>query len=401
MATTRRTRRWRAWILLPEHRLPLVSDGRLRAGDESGDRPCEHDGRPAAGRLRLPGRDAAQSQAGSHGGPGADGVVERQLRALLPATGVPVPVVLPREPGGRAVARRSRRNRRGVEPCPDLRADRRDLRQEYRDYPVASKLPSVSLANIGDTFDVREILFPLTSAGRGDAYGVELFVEKRLTSKIYGQTNLAFSRTRHAALDGVMRPGSFDYPFVFNVTGGYRLTEMGDLHARRGARGRPYTPYDEAVSSAQYRGIYDLTRVNGERGPAYARIDVRVDRTFAVGGRPFNRVLRRPEPHEPPQLRRLQLESPDQCARRQTSSRGCSRSSGSIGGSRTAARCARGGRGGRAYGAVRDRSPAAGPRRSGTGDRHPKRRRARPRSAAAERPSFPRAAGAPIRARRE
>ena len=147
----------------------------------------------------------------------------------------------------------------------------------------------MSLANIGDTFDVREILFPLTSAGRGDAYGVELFVEKRLTSKVYGQTNLAFSRTRHAALDGVLRPGSFDYPFVFNVTGGYRITPKWEISTRVAVLGgRPYTPYDEAVSAAQYRGVYDLTRVNGERGPAYARIDVRVDRTFTVGGQPLN-----------------------------------------------------------------------------------------------------------------
>ena len=47
--------------------------------------------------------------------------------------------------------------------------------------PVASDLPTVSLANIGDTFDVREILFPLTSAGEGYSEGVEFFVEKRLT----------------------------------------------------------------------------------------------------------------------------------------------------------------------------------------------------------------------------
>jgi hypothetical protein len=174
-------------------------------------------------------------------------------------------------------------------PSTDLRATVEVYAKKYRDYPVAATLPSVSLANIGDTFDVREILFPLTSAGRGDAYGVELFVEKRLSSKIYGQTNLAFSRTRHAALDGLLRPGSFDYPFVFNVTGGYRLTPKWEISTRVAALGgRPYTPYDEAVSAAQYRGVYDLTRVNGERGPAYARIDLRVDRTFTVGGQPLN-----------------------------------------------------------------------------------------------------------------
>jgi hypothetical protein len=174
-------------------------------------------------------------------------------------------------------------------PSPDLRASVEVYGKRYRDYPVAATLPSVSLANIGDTFDVREILFPLTSAGRGEAYGVELFLEKRLTAKLYGQGNLSFSRTRHAALDGVLRPGSFDYPFVFNLTGGYRLTPKWELSSRVAVLGgRPYTPFDEAISAAQRRGVFDLTRVNGERGPNYARVDLRLDRTFTLRGEPVN-----------------------------------------------------------------------------------------------------------------
>jgi hypothetical protein len=154
---------------------------------------------------------------------------------------------------------------------------------------VASDLPTVSLANIGDTFDVREILFPLTSAGEGHSEGVEFFVEKRLTSKLYGQGNLSFSRTRHAGLDRVLRPGSFDYPFVFNLLGGYRLSSAWEVSARLSfLSGRPFTPYDQAVSTAQRRGVYDLTRVNAERAPDYARVDIRVDRTFTVGGQPLN-----------------------------------------------------------------------------------------------------------------
>ena len=55
--------------------------------------------------------------------------------------------------------------------------------------------------------------------------------------------------------------------------------------------GRPYTPYDQAVSTAQRRGVYDLTRVNAERAPDYGRVDLRVDRTFTVGGQPLNIFL--------------------------------------------------------------------------------------------------------------
>ena len=174
-------------------------------------------------------------------------------------------------------------------PDADLRVTAEAYRKNYTDYPVAGDLPTVSLANIGDTFNVREILFPLTSTGEGHSEGVEFFVEKRLSSRLYGQGNLSFSRTRHAGLDGVLRPGSFDYPFVFNLLGGYRLSPVWELSARVSfLSGRPFTPYDQAESTAQRRGVYDLTRVNAERAPDYARIDIRLDRTFTAGGQPLN-----------------------------------------------------------------------------------------------------------------
>ncbi len=174
-------------------------------------------------------------------------------------------------------------------PQSGLRMTAEGYHKKYRDYPVARDLPEVSLANIGDTFNVRETLFPLVGAGKGDSVGVEVFVEKRLTSKLYGQSNIAFSRTRHAGLDGVLRPGSFDYPVVFNAIGGYRLTDTWELSVRASfLSGRPYTPYDEETSTAQRRGVYDLSRVNAERAPAYARVDIRVDRTFRVKGTTLN-----------------------------------------------------------------------------------------------------------------
>ena len=51
--------------------------------------------------------------------------------------------------------------------------------------------------------------------------------------------------------------------------------------------GRPYTPYDVVLSTAQRREVYDLANVNALRAPDYFRFDVRVDRTFNVRGQPF------------------------------------------------------------------------------------------------------------------
>ena len=154
-------------------------------------------------------------------------------------------------------------------------------RKNYKDYPVSSQFPTLSLASVGDTFATRDILFPLTSAGRGRVQGIELFAEKKFTSRWFGQANLAWSRTRQAGLDGVLRPGTFDYPVVFNVVGGYRLNPKWEFSSRFVyLSGRPFTPFDEAASRAQRRGIFDLTRVNAERAPDYLRLDLRADYTF-------------------------------------------------------------------------------------------------------------------------
>lgn len=171
---------------------------------------------------------------------------------------------------------------------PTLRVTLEAYRKNYKDYPAARDVPQLSFANIGDTFNVRDILMPLVSAGRGRAEGIELFMEKKFTDKWFGQANLAVSSSRHAGLDGVLRPGSFDYPLVANFVGGYRLTKNWEFSARFAyLSGRPFIPFDETLSRQQRRGVFELDRVNAERLPAYMRVDIRLDRTFTVRDKPL------------------------------------------------------------------------------------------------------------------
>ena len=161
-------------------------------------------------------------------------------------------------------------------------------RKNYKDYPVALQFPQLSFANVGDTFDVRDILYPMTSAGRGHAHGIELFAEKKFSRKWFGQANLAVQQTRHGGLDEIRRPGAFDYPVILNLVGGYRLDRKWELATRFGyLAGRPFTPFDQALSTNQRRGVFDLTRVNSERAPDFYRLDIRVDRTFMVNEKPL------------------------------------------------------------------------------------------------------------------
>lgn len=174
------------------------------------------------------------------------------------------------------------------EISPTLRFTVEAYAKNYKDYPTALEYPSLSLANVGDTFDVSSLLFPITSAGRGRVRGIEFFLEKKFRDKWFGQANLSFSRTRHAALDQVFRPGSFDYPVIANFVGGYRLNSKWELSTRASfLSGRPFTPFNVEESTRQRRPIFDLNRVNDERAPDYFRLDVRVDRTFTVRDKPL------------------------------------------------------------------------------------------------------------------
>jgi len=163
-------------------------------------------------------------------------------------------------------------------PRPDLKVSVEAYIKRYSDYPVSDDHPTFSLANAGDDYSISGYLFPMVSAGRGEARGVEFYLQKKLVDRLYGQISYSFSRARYAGLDGVMRPGSFDIPNVLSVVGGYKLSDAWECSAKfTYATGRPFTPLDLAASAAQNRLILDVARTNAERLPDYHRLDVRAD----------------------------------------------------------------------------------------------------------------------------
>jgi hypothetical protein len=156
--------------------------------------------------------------------------------------------------------------------------------KNYRDYPVSTEYPTLSLANMIDTLGQQFLWIPLISQGTGTARGIEVFGQTHVGSHILGQANIAYSRAEYAGLDGIKRPGNFDYPIVANCAGIYQTGRRYEASWRyEYSTGRPYTPYLLNVAAAQDRPIYDLNRVNALRGPAYSRLDLQFDRTFLIG----------------------------------------------------------------------------------------------------------------------
>ncbi len=169
-------------------------------------------------------------------------------------------------------------------PSPDLKLSVEAYQKNYADYPVSVEYPMLSLANIGDQESVAGLLVPMTSQGRGRARGIEVFLQKKLTGAMYGQVSYSYSKVRHAALDGIFRPGGFDSPHTLATILGYRLGPRWEMSTRfTFATGRPYTPALLDASYAQNRWIDDLSRVNAARLPDFQRLDLRVDRKFQWG----------------------------------------------------------------------------------------------------------------------
>ncbi len=169
-------------------------------------------------------------------------------------------------------------------PHPSVRLTVEGYAKRYKDYPVSIQYPQLSFANEGDTFDVRDVLYPMASVGRGQVRGVEFFAEKKSPGRWFGQLNLSYSRARHAGLDQILRPGAYDRPIVFNAVGGRRLGSKWELGLRMSyLTGRPRTPFNLALSRAQRRAIFDLDRLNAERYSPFFTLDLRVDRSFRRG----------------------------------------------------------------------------------------------------------------------
>jgi hypothetical protein len=158
--------------------------------------------------------------------------------------------------------------------------------KNYRDYPVSSQYPSLSLANMVDDLGQQMLWIPLISQGTGVARGVELSATGHIGRRFTSLVNLAYARSEYAGMDRVLRPGNFDYPVVLNTSGTYRTPRRYEFSWRYSyTSGKPYTPFLLQQSMEQNRPIYNLSKINGVRGPVYSRLDYEMDRSFRVGDR--------------------------------------------------------------------------------------------------------------------
>ena len=165
---------------------------------------------------------------------------------------------------------------------PDTKVSLEGYFKRYFDYPASLTRPYLVMANTGAGFGGSEEGFasfgldPLVSAGQGEAYGVELFAQKKLSEiPCYGTVSVSYDVSRFKALDGVYRPSSFDQRWIINVGGGYIMDQHWEFSAKfRYAMGRPYTPFN--ADGTQQAELYNSARIASNHS-----LDLRVDRRWA------------------------------------------------------------------------------------------------------------------------
>lgn len=170
---------------------------------------------------------------------------------------------------------------------PELKVQIEAYGKRYGDYPVRRYRPQAVLSPNGFddvTTDIPFGLEPLASTGTGEAYGVELFAQKKLgATPWYGQASVSLNRTRFTALNGVATRGAFDTPVLANAVFGWRPNARWELATRlRASSGLPYTPF---ATTGALAGTLDFTQYNARRLGTFFAADVRIDRRLLIRGR--------------------------------------------------------------------------------------------------------------------
>ncbi|WP_423148415.1 TonB-dependent receptor [Rubrolithibacter danxiaensis] len=168
-------------------------------------------------------------------------------------------------------------------PKNSLRFTLEGFYKKYSDYPVSAST-GVSMVNQGTQYGSVGSERLITN-GRGEAYGIEFFVQQKMTRNIFYVISYSYVVSRFSGLDGMLKPSSWDNRHLLTGTLGYKFKNNWEIGVKyRYAGGNPYTSFDITASQANYmllgQGIPDMQLLNESRLSAYNQLDFRVDKKF-------------------------------------------------------------------------------------------------------------------------
>ncbi|MFN5416966.1 MAG: TonB-dependent receptor [Flavobacteriia bacterium] len=166
-------------------------------------------------------------------------------------------------------------------PNESLRITLEGFYKTYSNYPV-SVSNGISLGNQGSEFGAvgNEAV---TSIGKGETYGFEVFVQQKLVKKIFYFASYSFVRSFYSGADDALIASAWDNQHLLSATVGYKLKKNWQIGVKyRLAGGVPYTPFNLDQSQATYAttgvGFLDYTNLNSQRLEAFNQVDLRIDK---------------------------------------------------------------------------------------------------------------------------
>ncbi len=164
-------------------------------------------------------------------------------------------------------------------PLEDVKVQVEVYYKWYSDYPARQWRPYAVLAptgfdNLSD--DIPYGLEPLQSSGKGYSRGVEIFIQKKLsTIPLYGLMSFSLGESKFKSILGGYKPSAYDSRIIFNLAAGYRFNSEWEVSSKfRFSTGNPTTEY---LPTGEKNWIaYN----EGERLPVFHSLDVRIDKRW-------------------------------------------------------------------------------------------------------------------------
>lgn len=155
--------------------------------------------------------------------------------------------------------------------------------KRYTDYPV-SVFNGISLANQGGGFGIlgNEAV---EAAGKGEAYGLELFAQQKLNKNLYFTGSYTLFWSKFSNLDGSLIASAWDNRHLLSLLAGYKFKRNWELGVKyRFQGGVPTTPLDLEASRRNYAaigtGVPDYSRLNTVRLGNFSQLDLRIDKKW-------------------------------------------------------------------------------------------------------------------------
>lgn len=165
--------------------------------------------------------------------------------------------------------------------------------KKYSDLPtgtIAGVNDHIVITNTGSQYGGRQDdfqsfgLFDLNSNADGKSYGAEVTLQKKYSdTPYYGQVSLSFGKSELTAGNGKKYYNEFDQRFIFNLSGGYKLSEKWEISGKfRYFTGVPFTPIykpeENPVNPGYVKNV--PSEYLSDRLDAGHHLDLRVDRYF-------------------------------------------------------------------------------------------------------------------------